>query len=36
VADHEVMGTQTATVTVAAKQAATQDFTFAKSGGAGK
>jgi plastocyanin len=29
VADHEVLGQQTATVTVGAKQAATQDFTFA-------
>jgi plastocyanin len=29
VADHEVLGQQTATVTVGAKQAASQDFTFA-------
>lgn len=29
VADHEVLGQQTATVTVGAKQAAAQDFTFA-------
>jgi plastocyanin len=32
VADHEVLGTQTATITVASKQTAKQDFTFAKSG----
>jgi hypothetical protein len=29
VANHEVLGEQTATVTVAAKQAASQDFAFA-------
>jgi hypothetical protein len=29
VADHEVLGQQTATVTVVAKQSAAQDFTFA-------
>jgi hypothetical protein len=28
VADHEVLGQQTATVTVGAKQTAAQDFTF--------
>lgn len=33
VADHETMGTQTATVTVAAKQTAAQDFTFSKDAG---
>jgi plastocyanin len=32
VADHEVLGQQTATVTVAAKQTSTQDFTYQKSG----
>jgi hypothetical protein len=36
VADHEVLGTQTATVKVATHQTSSQDFTFAKAGGAAK
>ena len=36
VADHEVLGTQTATVTVATHQTSSQDFTFAKGGDAAK
>jgi plastocyanin len=36
VADHEVLGTQTATVTVGTKQTATHDFTYSKSGDDGK
>jgi plastocyanin len=36
VADHEVLGTQTATITVATQQTASQDFTFTKSGDANK
>ena len=33
VADHEVLGTQTATVTVTSKQTSAQDFTFAQENG---
>lgn len=36
VADHEVLGTKSATVTVGSRQTATQDFTFSKSGDTGK
>jgi hypothetical protein len=32
VADHEVLGTQTATVTVTSKQTSTQDFTYGNGG----